>query len=394
MNNNEITILGAGNGGRAFAVYLSDLGFKVNLGFRTYENISTILRTHKINSKGILKGKYKIGRVSPNYNDLIRHSKYIFIVIPANLHYEIVERILPSLRNGQAIILNPGRTFGAVEVYNLIKTKRPKLQIFVAETQSLLFTCRKIGDSGVDIIKIKNSLDICFYPEKYHHTLQKELKTIFPQFNFVDNILVTSLNNIGALLHPTISILNAGSILRREEFLFYNEMSLQIANVIKEMDKERCLVLKRLGIRPKSFLQWVKESYGIEATNYFEAFKTITPYRTITSPKKLHVRYLTEDVPTGLVPLSSLGNYLNLDMPITNSLISLAGVLLGVDFKRNGRSLSRTEFPIEKYLRSLTIVKEKHNMVKSFNEIRILTQNLDKKTVKQNVKTEYLLIDE
>ena len=60
MKNNEITIIGAGNGGRAFAAYLSNIGFNVNLGFNTYENIRTIHKTKKIYSKGMIHGEFPL----------------------------------------------------------------------------------------------------------------------------------------------------------------------------------------------------------------------------------------------------------------------------------------------------------------------------------------------
>lgn len=359
MKNNEITIIGAGNGGRAFAVYLSDIGFKVNLGFQTYENITTILKMKKIYSKGIIRGNFPLNIVSANYRNLIRNSKYILIVVPANVHLQIIDRILPSLQDGQMILLNPGRTFGAVEIYNRIREKRPNLQILIAETQTLLFTCRKIKDFGVDIIKIKNQIDCCFYPEKFHPKYEQELKNIFPQLNFVNNICITSLNNIGALLHPTISILNTGSILRKKSFLFYNEVSLKISKVIRKMDKERSLILKKLGFRPKTFLQWVNDSYGVKSQNYYEAFRQIESYKTIKAPNSLNVRYLTEDVPTGLVPLSSLGKYLKIKTPIIDSFITLASTLLGVDFRKEGRTIDQVNFPIEKYSKTRKIAMKK-----------------------------------
>lgn len=391
MKNNEITIIGAGNGGRAFAVYLSDIGFKVNLGFNTYENISTILKMGKIYSKGMIHGNFQVNEVSANYGNLIRNSKYILIVVPANAHSQIIDRILPSLQDGQTILLNPGRTFGAVEIYNQIKKKRPNLHIFIAETQTLLFTCRKIKDSGVDIIKIKNQIDCCFYPEIIPRSNQRELKTIFPQFNFVNNICITSLNNFGALLHPTISILNSGSILREKTFLFYRDVSMKIAKVIKKMDKERCLILKKLGMHPKTFLQWVNDSYGVKAQNYYDAFRQIEPYKTIRAPKSLNVRYLTEDVPTGLVPLSSLGKYFNIKTPIIDSFITLSSTLLGVDFRKEGRTIDQVNFPIENYTKSRkysvknikqSISSLKHNiLVIESNEKSYLTKESNYLTI-------------
>jgi len=53
------------------------------------------------------------------------------------------------------------------------------------------------------------------------------------------------------------------------------------------------------------------------------------------------MRYLTEDVPTGLVPLSELGRALGILTPHIDNLIDLASEELNIDFRINGRTLDR-----------------------------------------------------
>ena len=52
-------------------------------------------------------------------------------------------------------------------------------------------------------------------------------------------------------------------------------------------------------------------------------------------------RYLTEDVPQGLVLLESLGLMLGVSTPICSSLINLSSAALGRDLRRNGRTVGR-----------------------------------------------------
>jgi len=164
MNKEEITILGAGHGGRAFAAYLANRGYNIKLGFRTMKYIQKIYISKQIISEGIISGIFHLNRVSNHYSKLIRNSKIILIVLPASVHLEVIRKIIPYLQDDQIILLNPGRTWGAIEIFNEIKRKRPELKIHVGETQTLLFTSRKIEDFGVNIIAIKENVDVCFFP--------------------------------------------------------------------------------------------------------------------------------------------------------------------------------------------------------------------------------------
>jgi len=341
-SNYKITIIGAGNGGRAFAVYLSRLGHDVTIVYRTSKYVEHIKESRTILSFGYISGSHKIKMITNNYKKAIEDADIILYVIPASAHLSITKEILPYLKNNQIIILNPGRTWGAIEVYNTIKDFRPKLQIHVGETQTLLFTCRKIHDFGVSILKIKNSVDFCFYPEEDNKILFPIINSIFPEFNLVDDIRETSLNNMGAVIHPVITVLNAGSITRKSQFHFYEEgISKKIANLVEKVDQERCTILRNIGVKPISLIKWANKVYGCKATDYYGVFHQIESYKNIKAPVSLRVRYLTEDIPTGLVPLSSIAKYISISTPNINSVIVIATTLLNTNFYKIGRTIER-----------------------------------------------------
>ena len=162
----------------------------------------------------------------PNYSLCSSHSA----------HLEIIRQIIPFLRKNQIILLNPGRTWGAIEVYNEIQCDRPGLQVFVGETQSLLFTSRRIGSFGVNIFSIKNQVDYCFYPKKTPIKFNTLLNRNFHNYMLFMTSKKNSLNNIGAILHPTIAILNAGPLGRSDPFLFYRQgVTPEIAQTIEDL---------------------------------------------------------------------------------------------------------------------------------------------------------------
>lgn len=346
----KVAIIGSGSGGRAFAAYLAEKGYSINLGVRTPENHKTIFTEHVITSKGAVSGTFPLDLVSTDYKEIVRGCKLILIVTPATAQKVIIREIASVLEAGQIVLLNPGRTWGAIQAYNIISQNNTSGQIYVGETQTLVFTCRKQKDYGVNIIKIKDKVNYCFYPEISNGFVKEYLNNAVPELKPVNDIRITSLNNIGAMVHPATVLLNSGSILRQTKFKFYREgTSAPLADVVEALDKERCEILDILDVHGLSLLEWFKSVYGLEAESIAEAFQKNPSYENIGCPERLNMRYLTEDVPTGLVALSSIGHYLDLDMEICDSLICLTDNLLHTNFAQNGRTIKNIGVPL-KYL--------------------------------------------
>ncbi|MHA1491100.1 MAG: NAD/NADP octopine/nopaline dehydrogenase family protein [Promethearchaeota archaeon] len=336
----KFCVIGAGSGGRAFAAYLSSLGHSVSLYNRSYSRISEIIRKGGIKAAGALEGFYSIDLITQNISLAVRDVDIILVVTPASAHKNIAKMIAPFLRDGQFILLNPGRTFGAVEFYRIIEKRREELSIFIGETQTLLFTCRANDDDGVNILKIKNSVNFSTFPDKYVLHAHDILEDVFPQLNPIDDYLKVTLSNIGMLLHPAISLFNAGMMDYGKKFKFYNEgATSKICQVLETIEFEINNIFSKLGLKQLRFDKWANKSYGVEAASIYEAIQKIEAYKTVNAPDQLITRYLTEDVPTGLVPISSLGAFLNVKTPTIDSIIYLTSLLCGMDFKKEGRTI-------------------------------------------------------
>jgi len=68
-------------------------------------------------------------------------------------------------------------------------------------------------------------------------------------------------------------------------------------------------------------------------------------------------RFVTEDVPYGLVLISSIGKRFNVPTPTVDAIIHLASVLNGTDYRKEGMTLEKlglgdmSKEEIEEYLR-------------------------------------------
>ncbi|MDZ7837274.1 MAG: hypothetical protein U5N58_04580 [Actinomycetota bacterium] len=64
-----------------------------------------------VRSSGLVKLKLSSNRI----DKVIKGADVIMVVVPANAHASIAQRCAPYLEDGQIVVLNPGRTCGALE---------------------------------------------------------------------------------------------------------------------------------------------------------------------------------------------------------------------------------------------------------------------------------------
>ncbi|MBC7217716.1 MAG: NAD/NADP octopine/nopaline dehydrogenase family protein [Candidatus Caldatribacterium sp.] len=351
-------VLGAGHGGQALAGYLALRGFEVRLFNRTPERLRPIQLLGGIQVEGEINGFAPIPVATPDIREAVAGAHIIMVVAPATAHRDLAERLSPYLEDEQIIVLNPGRTGGALEVRQVLRERGCSKRVLVAEAQTFLFASRICGPAQVRIFRVKNSIPVAALPAYQTVRVVQALRIALPQFIPEDNVLKTSFNNIGAVFHPTITILNAARIESTHgEFDYYIEgVTPSVALILEEVDRERVRVAEALGVRAITAREWLYSAYDVSGRDLFEAIQNNTGYQGIRAPSTIFHRYITEDVPTSLVPIASLGRMLGVPTPTIDSLIHLACVLHKRDYWKEGRTVEKLG------LQGLS-VKEIHNLV-------------------------------
>ncbi|MEJ5306635.1 MAG: NAD/NADP octopine/nopaline dehydrogenase family protein [Ignavibacteria bacterium] len=340
----KFAVIGAGHGGLAMAGHLAIMGFEVNLYNRSEERLWGVKSTGgiRIESDFGLEGFGEIRIATTDMKEAIENVDIIMVVVPATAHRFIAEQMGPHLKDGQIIVLNPGRTFGALEFKQVLNSMNIKTDVILAETQTFIYASRAIGPGQAKIFRIKNSIPVASIRAHLIPEVLKKLRIAYPQFVPGDNIFKTSFDNIGAVFHPTLCILNAGWIEDVSDFQFYVQgVTPSVAKVLEEVDSERVKVAEALGIRSLTAREWLYLAYSASGDTLYDAMMANPGYRGILAPKRLNMRYLTEDVPTSLVPIASVGKKLGVETPTINSLIHLASLLNQTDYWEIGRTVER-----------------------------------------------------
>lgn len=339
----RFAVIGAGHGGLAMAGHLAYMGFRVNLWNRTPERIDHIRLRGGIGLEGAIEGEGPLALVTSNLEEAIRGVHVIMVAVPAFGHRDVAAALAQFVQDKQIVVLNPGRTGGALEVRNVFTENGVTKKVTIAETQTFLYTSRRMEPSSAHIFDIKNEVALAALPSYETPEVLKILRPAFPQFIPGDNVLKTGLENIGAIFHPAVMLLNAGRIESTHgNFQYYLEgITPSVAAILEAMDRERVSVAGALGIRAHTARQWLYLTYSSHGSDLYESVQSTPGYRGITAPAHLNHRYILEDVPMSLVPIASIGDMLGVRTPTIRSIIQLASAVHGRDFWKEGRTVER-----------------------------------------------------
>lgn len=335
-------VIGAGNGGIAMAGYLSMIGYKVNLYNRTLEKILPLIKDPAIHLTGEENGIGILNMATSDIGKAIHNVDIIMVTTPALGHYDIAKEMAPYLQDGQIVVLNPGRTGGALEVYETLLRERKRNNIIVAEAQTFIYAARVSDINKAHIFKSKIEVSLAAIPATKTNYVLELINDAYPQFTSAKDVLETSINNYGAILHPAPTILNSGQIERCSPFEYYREgITPSVATFLEKMDSERMSIGRLLQVDTVSAIQWLYESYGAKGDTLYEAIQNNPGYVGLQAPQGLDTRYIYEDVPCSLVPMESMAALFGMKTPAISSMIDIAEIMTKRDFRGEGRSADR-----------------------------------------------------
>jgi len=339
-------VIGAGHGGKAMAAHLALRGFAVTLFNRTPENVLAIKKRGGIeleSYEGGPRGFGKLALVTSDLSEALSQADIVMVVVPSTAHGDIARGAAPYLRDGQIILLHPGRTGGTLEFHKVLRDVGCQADVTLAEAETLIYASRSDGPAQARLFSIKEAVPLAALPAKRTPHVLATLAEAYPQFIDGVNVLHTGLNNMGAIFHPALTLLNAGRIESTGgDFQFYIEgVTPSVARVLEALDRERVTVAAALGIRARTAQEWLKMAYDASGATLYEAMHNQPGYRGITAPPTLNHRYIFEDVPMSLVPIASLGERFGVSVRGMDSIIRLACIVHRTDYWKRGRTVDK-----------------------------------------------------
>jgi opine dehydrogenase len=360
MEKDLVAVLGGGNGGHAVAANLSLNGYKVNFFElpQFAEPFERVLRTKEIRIEGIsIDGTAKLNLATTDMQQAIKETEIIFVVTPAFGHKAMAEACAPFVQDGQIIVLMPG-SGGSLEFVKIFKQRKVKREITFAETCTLPYGARLKSSGHVSVFIHAVILPTGVFPSKRTNEVIPKLKQYYPIITPAKDVMEAAINNPNPIVHPVATLLSATRIehAKGEFYLYAEGMTPSVARAYESLNQERLSICKALGyqlyhwdnleFRDYNLGETEEECrYRILNTSMDAAFGKDGIYAGIKmkGPEYMKDRYVTEDVPYGMVLLSTLGNFLGVPTPTHDAVIQLSSVVNRTDYWRTGRGMKELD---------------------------------------------------
>jgi opine dehydrogenase len=337
----RVAVLGAGNGGVASAFDFAQHGHEVAL-YAPPEFGANVVAVHEaggITSSGDLEGFAPIRYAGHDVAEAVAGAELVLLVGPAYSTEPLAAVAAPHLSNGTAVLICPGSCAGAIAFKRTVGVELDDERYIVGETSTLPYAVRVTEPGVVNVfLKLTTGVYLAGLPRAGTDRLYGLVRDVWPAVEKAESVFQTTLQNGNPVIHPAVTLLNAGLLERTGDFLFYEEgVTESVGRLIEAVDEERLAIAGALRVTILSEpALGVRQGYMREE-NYSTGYSTAPGFLGIEAQSQLDHRYLTEDVGYSLIFLTDLAARLGVPTPVMDAVIAIASVVLARDFRVEGK---------------------------------------------------------
>ena len=341
----KIAMVGAGNAGCAVAADLTLKGHEVTL-IKTSHAMHDDNYNYLVEHEGEMTlnefGGIKTAHIAKVCRDLeeVRGKDVVIIYIQTNFHEQLIERLMPHLEDDQLLLINPGYLSTA---YVLKHCGNKKLIIAEAESSFIDGRIMEPGLFRVGFRNVRNPIGI--YPAARKAEAIAKLDLLDERLVYLDSVVEAALHNPNMIVHTVGSVMSIPRIEKSlGDFCLYHEAYTRdnpaTWRILETLDSEKMDVLEKLGFARLNYVEACKYRNSLDDNE--DAKEVFLDYAEMDTrakgPTKVDSRYISEDVPQGLVMLEALGKALDVPTPIATALIEIASAALGRSLRAEGRT--------------------------------------------------------
>ena len=346
----NIAIIGAGPGGLRLSAHLGLAGQRIRLNDIDDSKLAPLRASGGVNVlrlDGTRWGFARVERATTNLRETLEGAEIIIVVSGGNTHPGVARALAPLLRDGQLVLLIQGNTGGTLVVRRELDALGCRADVTLAEMDCYPHAMRRPEPLTFRRTTDKRWLQIAAFPAARTAEALDRLKPLFPQIVAAPDVLHTGLTNMNAVLHVANCISNAARIESGGGYKFYGEgVTRAVANLYEAVDQDRLAVARALGVGVLGLADWFERVYGVREATLVETIRRLSydddgAYVANRAAGTLDHKYVTEDVPTGLVPIAALGAAAGVRTPAIDAVVRIAQYQLGRSFDAEARTLER-----------------------------------------------------
>ena len=271
--------------------------------------------------------------------EALEGAEVVMVPLPATSHDDLARHLAGRLTGREIVVLTPG-TLGTLVLARELARAGATLPLAFAETGTLPYLTRKTGPTTVSAPVRATNLPVGVFPASRSKAALERISELFPATRPCVDALDAALTNAGAVIHPPLVLVNAGSIDAGQFDVHAAGTTASARKLIDAVDAERVAARRGLGYPAPhyelaTYYDDARAAEGLYGAGAKDKLIASGLWREVLTYEH---RYVSEDVALGLTLLESAGRTAGVPTPAVSGLLGVFGALLGRDLS-GGRAL-------------------------------------------------------
>lgn len=327
----SVGIIGAGAVACGTAALLEQAGHRTVLWSPSGKGTAPLAAGRPLSASGAVDGCFN-PRAAATAEELAAASDVVIFALPAYAHKQVMDAVAPHLRAGQTVLISSQASFGALYLSRLLAARGVVLPIVAWGTTAV--TGRLSAPARVSVNTVRSKIDICTVPA---HLASKGLSVCRRLFGdrFVERegLIAITLSNLNPQNHLGIALCNMTRMELGETWDQGRHVTPNVGRLLEALDKERLAIAETLGLSVRTIFEHFHLSFHVPVDSVSAMnLEMHRQGRGGTGPSTADSRYVTEDVPYGLLATVKLGELAGRPAMLHKAGIRIFSALYGRDF--------------------------------------------------------------
>ena len=278
-------------------------------------------------------------RIADSAAMLARDNDVLIIALPGYGHKAVLDALAPHIEPRHQVIISSHASLGAVYLMQLLAARGVTVPITAWGTT--ICTGRRQSGTEVRVNTVRSRVDLCTVPENRSEEALSLCQALFgDRFQPRDGLLAMSLSNLNPQNHMGIALGNITRMEQGETWSQGQNVTPKVGRLLEELDRERLEIAQALGLEVKTIFEHFHLSFHVPVASISEMNQQMHAQGNGgVGPATADSRYVTEDVPYGLVLTAALGRLTGHPAKLHEAGIQIFSAMYGRDFEAENEIL-------------------------------------------------------
>jgi opine dehydrogenase len=278
--------------------------------------------------------------VASSAEQLAADNGILMLVLPGYGHKVVIDALVPHIKAHHTIIISSHTSLGALYFARELGKRDSSVPIIAWGTT--IATGRQQSLCSVLVNTVRAQVDICTLPASENVSSLRLCQALFgDRFVPRDGLLAITLSNLNPQNHMGIALGNISRMERGEQWSQGQNVTPKIGALLEALDDERLAIAEALGLSVRTIFEHFHLSFHVPLASISEMNQLMHEQGNGgAGPTTANSRYVTEDVPYGLVVTAALGKLVAKPAHLHESGISLFSAMYKRDFAAENNLLA------------------------------------------------------